>query len=132
MIVFKKQLALLISILISLSCNKDDTGLTVIVGEWTWVKSVGGIGGWTRAPQTDKVKKHLVIDYFTFKEFENDILVFKSHFELQIRPDTFYETNRYIVFDHGREYAVEFGRDELILYENMWFDGFNHYYQRKK
>jgi hypothetical protein len=115
------------------SCQKDCGCVmppTGINGEWIWIESVGGIGGWTLTPESEMITKRLYIDDFTFKEFVNDSLVFESDYDLEIRQDTFWDTNRYIMFESGGERAIKIGASELDMHE-MCFDCFSHKYRRK-
>lgn len=112
------------------SCRKDCPVPAGIYGEWMWVESIGGIGGWTLTPESEMITKRLLIDDFTFKEFVNDSLVFESEYDLEIRQDTFFGTDRYIKFKLGDERAIKIGESELEIYE-LCADCFFHKYQRK-
>lgn len=119
---------------LSTSCQKDEDCniCNQLNGTWNWVESVGGIGGWTLTPETEKKTKKLIIDDFVFREYENDSLIFESKYSFLIRPDTYRNTHYFITFGHYFcEPAVEILKNKLILYDNCGEDGFFHTYIRK-
>ncbi|MBK9718210.1 MAG: hypothetical protein IPO85_11990 [Saprospiraceae bacterium] len=115
-----------------MSCQKDDDCniCNQLNGTWNWVESIGGIGR-TLTPETEMKTKKLIIDNFNYLEYENDSLIFKSKYSFVIRPESFFDTHYYIVFEHAGELAVAIHGNKLELYENLWFDGFFHKYIRK-
>ena len=128
----KKILTLCMLFVLTNACQKEDACKKNegINGKWIWVESVGGIGGWTLTPESEKHTKHLEIDDFTFKAYQNDSLVFESAYDLEIRPDTFFETDRYIKFELGGERAIKITSSELELYE-LCADCFFYKYKRE-
>lgn len=66
------------------ACDKNNDpgpGNPSIVGKWRWVKSVGGIGGFTSTPKS--VGYNLQNDFYadsTFKRFKNDSLLVSANF----------------------------------------------------
>ncbi len=128
-----KLLGVLLILFLAISCQKDDDCniCNQLNGTWNWVESIGGIGGWTLTPETEKKTKKLIIDNFNYREYENDSLIFESRYSFVIRPDTYRNTNYYIVFEQACELAVAIMGNKLELYENCWDDGFFHTYIRK-
>lgn len=122
--------SLLLFLCFSCRKEKDCPKPEGIRGEWQWVESVGGIGGWTLTPESEKISKTLRIDDFTYREFVNDSLVYESEYDLEIRKDTFWDTDRYIIFKDGDERAIKITASTLELYE-LCFDCFFHKYKRK-
>lgn len=53
-----------------------------------------------------------------------------SEYDLEIRKDTFWDTDRYIIFKDGDERAIKITALTLELYE-LCFDCFFHKYRRK-
>ncbi|MCB0521972.1 MAG: hypothetical protein KDD27_23720 [Saprospiraceae bacterium] len=122
-----------ILILILLGCKKDDECFKAIGinGEWIWVESVGGFGGWTLTPESESITKKLIIDDFFYKEFVNDSLVLETEYELGISEETLLGTEErtFIKFDSGGEQAIIIEDSELELIDQC-FDCFNHRYRR--
>lgn len=114
------------------SCKKDDDCKTAIGinGKWRWVKSVGGIGGNTFTPGTEKKTKVLRIDDFVFREFTDGAVSFESSYQLEVRQDTVWGTNKFIVFENGGEQAAIIDENELMLID-LCFDCFTDYYERE-
>lgn len=123
-------LILLLSTL--LACQKDQScrPATGINGLWIWVNSIGGFAGGELTPATAGYTQSLAIDDFTYRAFVNDSLVFESQYELEIRPDSAWGTNRYIVLEKGGEMAVKISAAQLELYE-LCADCFDHTYKRQ-
>jgi len=128
-----KSFGVLLILFLAMSCQKDDDCniCNQLNGTWIWVESIGGIGGWTLTPETEKKTKKLIISNFNYLEYENDSLIFKSKYSFIIRPESFFDTHYYIVFELAGELAVAIHGNKLELYENLWFDGFFHKYIRK-
>jgi len=101
-----------------------------IYGRWNWTKSIGGLGGQTVTPQSTGESKHLIIDDFTYSEYEDDELVYQAQYDLAVRADTFNGISTFLILDPGNEYAIRISDHELEILE-MSPDGWYHYYERK-
>jgi hypothetical protein len=123
-------LTTLIVILSLTSCDKDYCKPTGFQGEWEWIESTGGFGGWTITPETLMTTKTLKIDEFIFSEYQNDSLIFESQYDLFTRPDSAWGTNKYIRYENGGEEAVLLNGSDLQLIE-LCHDCFSHLYKRK-
>jgi hypothetical protein len=68
------------------SCHKNGSPgptSTQITGSWRWVKSVGGIGGFTLTPQTEGFKQTQVYGANgSFKLYKNDTLRLSGKFSV--------------------------------------------------
>ena len=112
------------------SCENDDVRSTGIYGEWIWEKSVSPLA--TLTPENSGEQRMLNIDDFIYREIINDVIVFESQYDLIIRMDSLYGDQKYIVFPSGYEEGIDISGSELIRTEAQWFDGFKHYYHRKR
>lgn len=119
--------------LILFGCKKDDERFKAngINGEWIWVESTGGIGGWTLTPESENITKKLIIDDFIYKEFVNDSLVLETEYELGISEEKLIGTKEktFIKFASGGEQAIIMADSELQFIDQC-FDCFNHRYKR--
>lgn len=122
-------------VLVTVGCNKENDclhGSNDLKGEWTWVESVGGIGGWTLTPESQNVTKKLVIDDVTFSEFVNDSLIFKSTYTLGISEKELLGTTEktYIRYQSGNPQAILINEADLELIDQC-YDCYSHRYRRK-
>ena len=121
-------------LLLLMACKKevDCEKPPGLKGEWIWVKSVGGFGGWTETPETNKATKTLKIDDALFREYRNDSLVFQSKYTLGVSDKTLVgtEDRNYIAFESGDVKAIIVGESELELIDQC-YDCFSHKYRRK-
>lgn len=120
--------------LVFLGCQKghDCVVRMSLYGEWTWVESQGGIGGWTLTPESENLTRKLVIDDFYYEKYVNDSLVLKTEYDLTISEDVLLGTEEKTVirFPSGEEQAIIISKTELQLIEQC-FDCFHHRYKRK-
>lgn len=114
------------------ACHQDDDCYTAngISGTWQWTKSIGGFGGNTYTPGTENSTRRLAIDDFMFREYRNDTLFFESQYDVEIRPDSAFGTNKFILFENGGQDAYLLDDNKLELIE-LCADCFSHYYVRK-
>jgi hypothetical protein len=121
-------------VLMLAGCSKDEdcAQRNDLKGEWIWVESVGGIGGWTLTPESQNVTKKLVIDDATFSEFVNDSLIFKSTYTLGISEKVLIGTTEktYIRYESGNQQAILINGSELELIDQC-YDCYFHKYRRK-
>ena len=127
----RKILLLSILILIGFSCEKDDCcSANGIEGKWEWIQSVGGLGGWTQTPATEGVTKELIITETTYQECIEGNLVREEIYILETRQDSFFNTNRFMIFNTGGERAIKLDGDQLEIHE-LCADCFSHTYTRE-
>ena len=116
-----------------IGCKKEDECFKAIGinGEWVWIESVGGFGGWTLTPESEGIMKKLIIDDFKYKEFVNDSLVLETEYELGISDETLLGTEEktFIRFESGGEQAIVISDSELELIDQC-FDCYNHRFKR--
>lgn len=116
-------------LLLITACQKDKDCIAYlgINGEWTWVKSVGGIAGSTLTPETENLTRTLEIDDFKFREYVNDTLAYQSEYDLDMDSTGL----AWIIYeDDGRQQLVEISETELKLHD-AYPDGFSALYERK-
>jgi len=115
------------------SCNKDGTSdqNSNIIGEWTWIESVGGFGGWTINPESANSTRKLIIDNQSYKEYENDTLILETNYDLIIANSSTFTIlgDSILELDSGWQYRLTIQGNELELRE-LCFDCFDHRYRR--
>lgn len=117
------------------SCNKEKM-LTSdsIVGEWRWVKSVGGIGGFTLTPKTEGFTQKWVFNAdSTCKFYHKDTVAINGKFSIKHN----YKTSAGETFDliktgSWTESAFTIRNDSLFFSDIFISDGFNSTYVRIK
>ncbi len=76
------------------------------------------------------ITRRLKIDDFVYQEFVNDSLVLSAQYDIEIRDDEFFESNKYLVIENQTEYAFKIEGTTLELFE-LCFDCFTHQYERQ-
>ena len=118
----------------SLGCNKNKDCIIddQIQGEWVWLKSVGGIGGWTLTPESENITRKLIITDNIYREYVNDSLVYEKKFVSGISEDKLIDTDvrKYIQFESGEKLATKIKDSDLELIEQC-IDCFKYYYTKK-
>src|SRR4030095_14031114 len=106
------------------ACCDDDCGPTEegknqegILGKWVWIKSVGGIGGWTLTPESEGYTQYILLDEFYYSEFKNDTMLLKKQCDFEIRTHTFLGNNKYLVLESGFEFSFNVIQDTFVLEE---------------
>jgi hypothetical protein len=113
------------------ACKDDDpVNATGIEGDWRWTQSYGGLLGQTITPDSAGYTRHLEIDSETYREFQDDSLIFQSNYNIETRVDSLFGTNKIIAFDTGYELAIIQSGNNLKLIE-ICFDCFEHSYVRQ-
>ena len=112
------------------SCDEDCTVPTTVIGEWTWVKSVGGFAGHTITPESEGYTKKLVIDDHFYTEYINDSIDFKTQYDLRFDQDSIFGTPYVIEFDSGGLVAYAHEGNQLKIIE-VCADCYTHFYTRK-
>lgn len=117
-------LTILLTILALTSCDSNNTKSRGIQGEWLWKKSEGFYG--TLSPNSLGVHRKLIIDDFTYREYENYTLIFESAYDITVR-----DTITYIDFESGSSLMLNVDDFELQLTEYLWTHGYCHYFIRQ-
>lgn len=139
-----KNILLLISAIALCSitaCNKGDipgAGSNSIIGKWRWVKSVGGIGGFTVTPQSSgyTIRNEFYADS-SFKRFQNDSLQINARFRTTANYKYTPTETADILLITGpaldtRPVSYLIRHDTLYLNEIYIADGYNEVYVRMK
>lgn len=139
-----KNILLLISAIvlcIITACNKGDipgAGSNSIIGKWRWVKSVGGIGGFTITPQSSgyTIRNEFYADS-SFKRFKNDSLQFSARFRTTANYKYTPTETADILLITGpaldtRPVSYLIRHDTLYLNDIYIADGYNDVYVRTK
>lgn len=123
------------------ACNKGSLpgpGSNSIIGKWRWVKSVGGIGGFTITPQSSgySIRNEFHADS-SFKRFKNDSLQISGNFRT-IKDYKYSPTQTVDILSisgpaldtHPVSYLIR--NDTLYLNDIYIADGYNDVYVRMK
>lgn len=129
------RIFLLLLLTLAVSCKKEgeencDKGS--LKGTWVWEKSVGGFGGWTLTPESEKTTQKLVIDDLYFKWYIKDSLAINEQYDFSISDEPVFgtESKTYIELENGTRYSIELKENRLSLFE--WcFDCYRHDFVRK-
>jgi len=116
------------------SCNKGKLPASKsIMGQWRWVKSVGGIGGFTTTPQSAGfTQRYQFNDDSTFRFFRKDTIAMQGKFS--IVRNYKYGSSTIDVFKTGNSFdqSLLIRNDTLFLYDISISDGYNNTYVRIK
>lgn len=141
MLGIKAMSYLLLFIAVLVSCcsgpvqSDYDSDEDRILGEWDWLSSSGGIGGWTYTPETVGYRKIFMFSVDdTLSVWRADSLVWRSFYRLGIGPTIFGDSLSVIFLERNAEHPSYryfwAGNDTLWLWENA-VDGFSHELKRK-
>ncbi|MEZ2334215.1 hypothetical protein AB6735_01220 [Mucilaginibacter sp. RCC_168] len=116
------------------SCKKDKLPTsTSVMGQWRWVKSTGGIGGFTITPQSAGfTQRYQFNDDSTFRFYRKDTVAMQGKFSI-IRNYKYGGTT-IDVFKTGNRFdqSLLIRNDTLYLYDISISDGYNNTYVRIK
>lgn len=116
------------------SCNKGKLpASTSIMGQWRWVKSTGGIGGFTSTPQSAGfTQRYQFSTDSTFHFFRKDTVAMQGKFS--IVRNYKYGNSVIDVFKTGNSYdqSLLIRNDTLFLYDISISDGYSNTYVRVK
>lgn len=113
-------MVVLVGLLASCSLVNSDWNSTRLVGKWRWVRSTGGIGGWTITSDSSGYGARILqfTDSNVFYRFRADTLWLAGFYTLstsdEIRyrvPDSHFSVNQRIRFR---------GRDTLVLADQCY------------
>ena len=116
------------------TCNKDKLpASTSIMGQWRWVKSVGGIGGFTSTPQRSGfAQRYQFNDDSTFRFYRKDTVAMQGKFS--IVRNYKYGNSTIDVLKTGSSFdqSLLIRNDTLFLYDISISDGYSSTYVRVK
>ena len=107
------------------SCNKDKLpASTSIVGQWRWVKSVGGIGGFTTTPQSAGfTQRYQFNDDSTFRFFRKDTVAMQGKFSIVRNYKYGNSTIDILKTGNSFDQSLLIRNDTLFLYDISISDG---------
>ena len=130
------SLALLcVSACLTLSCSDNPTepSALLLVGDWNWVESCGGIAGTCNSPTTSGHSKSLKFTASQiYLEFEDGRVVYTGTYKLDLLERTVFDKSVNAVLMSGRpceQLLLTLTTDELELVDNC-IDGFTSRYKR--
>jgi hypothetical protein len=130
----KKTIFIILFASLFTECNKSKDDFSAnLIGEWSWIKSCGGIGGTCYTPGTTNKNDRIVFTanslYYLYR---NDTLKLTRNFTTYQVTTKFKSTRVNIVeFDRsGILYSFSVRHDTLVLNDYSMSDGFTDYYKR--
>jgi hypothetical protein len=128
----KPLISILILVTLVCSCQKTDDcdpNSPSLIGSWTWIKSVGGIGGSTFTPAItgEKITIKISADSI-YREYLNNSLITESKFRLAYKSQ---ESKPYLKFDGRVSLNFEFTDCNNLIITERAADGYVIYYKRK-
>ncbi|MBN8680442.1 MAG: hypothetical protein J0M29_19610 [Chitinophagales bacterium] len=127
------SLLLLLGVYFLSSCKEERSCMPSkgLQGQWIWIKSVGGIGGWTETPESEGYSQKLVIDDYYYQEYRDGSLTLSSQYDSGISDVPLFGTEErtYITVDSIGQRAFVLNGNELQIIDAC-FDCFTHYYRR--
>ena len=113
----KKTCFFLLSLSLLISCTTSDTdSVDQIVGEWTWIRSSGGLAGKTETPESTHKEIILKIDDRSIKQFVNGNLESNRTFQIDRRKSVIYgDTREMIIYNNGFRQIFSTAGNHLIL-----------------
>jgi len=129
---FVINLILITGLSIIFSCNKQTEHELEpnLNGSWIWIKSFGGVGGWTLTPKNQNYSKTMVIDGHRYREFINENFAYESDFNYQLLIDSLNGNKWLIDFGGFSNALITLNKNTLELNETC-FDCYNHTFIRK-
>ena len=137
---------LILFFLTVLGCTTDEPR-HLVVGDWRWVSSTGGIGGWTLKPKNNDERILRLTADGKFEVYTNNVLFFSANYHLSNRKSSSDRAqelvltvdnavihqrdtvNYYPSFGDGR--IGELSNTELELVEDFCNDCYGHSFVRK-
>jgi hypothetical protein len=133
----KQFLLMLIALILcsASSCNKGKLPTsTSIMGQWRWVKSVGGIGGFTSSPQSSGfTQRYQFNDDSTFRFYRKDTVAAQGKFSI-VRNYQYGNSTIDVLKTSNSSFdqSLLIRNDTLYLYDISISDGYNNTYVRVK
>jgi len=118
----KKYFLLFLIGITLVSCSNDDDNSTSdtsfrIIGNWNWIVSSGGIGGWTYTPESTGDTQRLVITSTTIKHYINNELVSENNYTIETRESVIFSGMHEMLIseENGFRTIVEVDGNKLYL-----------------
>lgn len=128
----KKIITLILISILTLSCSSDDrVGDVKLTGKWNWVKTTGGIDGYTETPEsTDRTMK-LEISENSIRKYLNGDLQFESNYSVEFE-DNHGEQVQIITYENQgiNLQILSLTENTLKIKEYQIADGFDYKYVR--
>lgn len=100
-----KPLFYFLIVLFVLSCRNDGNETVSnkdLIGNWTWIKSTGGIDGSTQTPESTSKTVQLVITDSTVKIYENEDLISENSYEIQMKESVLGGNKPILIYDSDK------------------------------
>ncbi|WP_166923593.1 hypothetical protein [Flavobacterium poyangense] len=146
----KKVTYAFITLLLSLSCDNDDTATTKLnergnktnntehttdtqlIGKWNWIKASGGFVGHVLTPESENKKVVLEFCNCVIKHYENGKLVSEFPYSIEVKKSMRYGDLRKMIIGYPPANIVfEIKNNKLYLFDECT-DCYQHEYEKIK
>ena len=142
----KYCIGMLVSLIIAgfgIGCGSDSTlvaptGVTIdsdreiILGQWEWDHSFGGIAGMQITPESTGQNRRLIFEVQQLQQFVNDSLRQSNEYYLALDRTIFsLDSVPVIYLDSVAVFPYYFENANLLILNDNFVDGFAHHYRRK-
>jgi hypothetical protein len=132
----KKIIFILVFASFFIGCNKSNDDFSAkLIGEWSWIKSFGGIGGFYSTPgTTNKNSRISFTNNSIYYLYVNDSLkITHNYITYQVVTKLKSTMVNIVEFDEfGSQHSFSVSHDTLILHDYNMSDGYTSYYKRIK
>ncbi|MDC9721667.1 MAG: hypothetical protein PSN34_02685 [Urechidicola sp.] len=129
----KKHFLLLLAITLLVGCtNDDDSNInSKLIGEWNWIETSGGIGGWYYTPESTGEERSIIITNNIIKKYVDGELVAELNYTIDQVNSPYGGYDDLIIYENEIfDQRIVLDGNDLILYDYNVSDGFQSEYQR--
>lgn len=113
------------------TCHQKIEPGAVLVGNWRWLHSTGGLDGRMETPATTGYEQRLQIDDTRIARYRNDSLLAREGYHL-VKGQSIYSREEALLlrYSDGRQQSFMVAADTLVLRDEC-FDCFVHVYVKE-
>jgi len=129
----KKAAQLILLLLLTVACEKEDLNIQALNGKWQWVRTDGGFAHHIHDTPAS-TGKNIVFEFTsngTFREYINGYLTSEGAYKLENRQCIHDHTNKPVIFfPSGKEMMIEKTEDGFLYLSDEYFDGLDSQYKK--